>query len=117
MLRQHARLREIRRRLAAAIREDFLQQAPRLAGLGLRLRTAAQTALARIQHRLELAMRGLNSVSPLATLDRGYAIVEVATTGRVLLRGSDVAPGDDIRARLAKGELIATVKSAEDSDE
>jgi exodeoxyribonuclease VII large subunit len=62
-------------------------------------------------------MRSLHSVSPLATLDRGYAIVEDAATGRVLLRGSDVAPGDDIRARLARGELIATVKSAENSDD
>ena len=115
--RQHERLREIRRRLAAAIREDFLQQAPRLAGLVQRLRSATQTALASSQHRLELAIRGLHSVSPLATLERGYAIVEDAKTGRVLLRGSDVTPGEDIRARLAKGELIATVRSAEDSDE
>ncbi len=56
-------------------------------------------------------------MSPLATLDRGYAIVEEAATGKVLLRGSDVTPGEDIRARLARGELIATVKSAEDSDD
>ena len=55
-------------------------------------------------------MRGLHSVSPLATLERGYAIVEDASSGKVLLAASDAKPGDDIRARLADGELIATVK-------
>jgi exodeoxyribonuclease VII large subunit len=47
----------------------------------------------------------------LATLDRGYAIVEDASSGKVLLKASDAAPGEDIRARLAEGELIATVTS------
>ena len=115
--RQRERLREMRRRLAAAIREDFLQQAPQFSSLAQRLHSAVQSALGRNRHRLELAMRSLHSVSPLATLERGYAIVEEAATGKVLLRGSDVSPGDDIRARLARGELIATVKSIEDKDD
>ena len=89
----------------------------RLAGLNQRLSTAVRGAVAGVSHRLELAMRGLHSVSPLATLERGYAIVEEATTGKVLLSPSDVAPGDDIRARLAHGELIATVKSSEDRND
>ena len=89
----------------------------RLAGLNQRLSTAVRGAVAGVSHRLELAMRGLHSVSPLATLERGYAIVEEATTGKVLLSPSDVSPGDDIRARLAHGELIATVKSTEDRND
>ena len=117
LLRQHERLQEMRRRLAAAMREDFLEQRPLLAGFSQRLNAAMQTALANTRHRLELTMRGLNSVSPLATLDRGYAIVEHAETGKVLLRGSDIGPGEDIRARLARGEIIATVQSTEDADD
>ena len=89
----------------------------RLAGLNQRLITAVRGAVAGVSHRLELAMRGLHSVSPLATLERGYAIVEEATSGKVLLSPSDVSPGDDIRARLAHGELIATVKSTEDRND
>ena len=89
----------------------------RLAGLNQNLSTAVHGAVAVVSHRLELAMRGLHSVSPLATLERGYAIVEEATTGKVLLSPSDVSPGDDIRARLAHGELIATVKSTEDRND
>ncbi len=89
----------------------------RLAGLNQRLSTAVRGAVAGVSHRLELAMRGLHSVSPLATLERGYAIVEEATTGKVLLRPNDVSPGDDIRARLAHGELIATVKATKDHND
>ena len=76
-----------------------------------------QSTLTGHRHRLALAMRGLHSVSPLATLDRGYAVVQHAETGKVLLSSGDIRPGEDIRARLARGELVATVKSAEGSDD
>ena len=84
----------------------------RLGNLKQRLSTGVRSAVADSTHRLELAMRGLNSVSPLATLDRGYAIVEDATTGKVFLDAGDARVGDDIRARLAKGELVATIRSS-----
>lgn len=109
--RQKDRLREIRYRLSGAIRRDVSMQRPRLTNLWQRLRGAGQNTIAAADHRLALAMRGLHSVSPLATLDRGYAIVEDPSTGRVLLRASDASVGDDIRARLAKGELVATVQT------
>ncbi len=117
LLRQHDRLREIRRRLASAMREKLLRQGPRLQGLRHQIAGAAHAMVSARQHRLELAMRGLHSVSPLATLDRGYAIVEDAATGKVLLRGSDTAKGSDIRARLAHGEITATVTSTKDQDD
>jgi exodeoxyribonuclease VII large subunit len=60
-------------------------------------------------------MRGLHAVSPLATLDRGYAIVEDADSGKVLMNAADAEVGTDIRARLANGELTATVKSKKES--
>ena len=117
LLRQHDRLRELRRRMAAAAREDFLTRSPALANLWQRLRAGASRAMARDRHRLELAMRGLHAVSPLATLERGYSIVEDATTGKVLMSAADIATGSDIRARLARGELIATVKSKHGNDD
>lgn len=82
----------------------------RLTSLRQRLSGAARGSVADANHRLELAMRGLHSVSPLATLERGYAIVEDASSGKVLLGPDEIAPGKDVRARLAHGELIATVK-------
>lgn len=91
------------------------RSAARLASLQQRLSAVSRRTVATFRHRLELAMRGLHSVSPLATLDRGYAIVTSADSGKVLLDAGDVSPGDDVRARLASGELIATVKSVKDT--
>jgi exodeoxyribonuclease VII large subunit len=113
--RQHERLRETQRRLVAAIRRSVAVRRPQLANLWQRLRSTGRRTIANSRHRLELAMRGLHTVSPLATLDRGYAIVVDAASGKVLLRASDAAPGKDVRARLAQGEIVATVKSSRDT--
>ena len=52
--------------------------------------------------------RALHAVSPLATLDRGYAIV-LDSDGKAMTDVSGTKPGDEIRARLSKGELVASV--------
>jgi exodeoxyribonuclease VII large subunit len=109
--RQHDRLREMRYRLSTAIRQRVAPQRPRLTNLWRRLQGSSRISIDAAQHRLALAARGLHSVSPLATLERGYAIVEDAVSGKVLMNATDATVGDDIRTRLAKGEIIATVKS------
>ncbi len=60
--------------------------------------------------RVDLAMRALNTVSPLATLERGYAIVVRSADGQLLRSSSQVRPGEDIEARLSQGRLVARVK-------
>ncbi|MGW8565096.1 exodeoxyribonuclease VII large subunit [Isoptericola sp. NPDC055881] len=55
--------------------------------------------------RLEAQVRAL---SPLSTLARGYAVVQRADGG-VLLSSDDVATGDAVRVRLARGALEAAV--------
>ncbi|MDH3805338.1 MAG: exodeoxyribonuclease VII large subunit [Gammaproteobacteria bacterium] len=114
LLRQHDRLRELRHRLGGAVRQNVLRQRPRLSSLWQRLSASVRNCVADNSHRLELAARGLHTVSPLATLDRGYAIVEDVKSGKVLMSAADTSPGNDIRARLAKGELVATVQTIED---
>ena len=81
----------------------------RLAGLRQRLETHTHDRLADLSHRVALLGRALHSVSPLATLDRGYAIVSDAKTGNVLVDAADAKSGDEIRARLSKGELRASI--------
>jgi exodeoxyribonuclease VII large subunit len=46
-----------------------------------------------------------------AILERGYALVFDAS-GRLLKDAERVKPGDQITARLARGEVSATVKSS-----
>ena len=52
----------------------------------------------------------LDSVSPLSTLARGYAIVSDAE-GHVLRAATDTSPGARLHARLASGSLDCTVES------
>lgn len=84
------------------------QQAQRLDELDMRLRRAGEAALTRIRQRLLLAQRGLDSISPLATLERGYAIVTGAD-GSALQDAASVKVGDLIEARLTRGTLQARV--------
>jgi len=75
-----------------------------------RLATAARNKVSDANHKVALLGRALHSVSPLATLDRGYAIVKREDSDAVLMDTTDVNEGDDVRARLARGEFTATVK-------
>jgi exodeoxyribonuclease VII large subunit len=84
------------------------QQAQRLDELDLRMRRALENVLARTEHRLLLARRGLDAISPLATLERGYAIV-TGPDGRALQAAAEARVGDAIEARLKRGVLSATV--------
>jgi len=81
----------------------------RLTSLGVRLQGSARANVTRTGNRLALAMRALDTVSPLATLNRGYAIVSDAG-GAVLSHVAGVRPGQSIRARLTDGSLLAEVK-------
>jgi len=57
---------------------------------------------------LEHTLARLRTLSPKATLQRGYAIVQRAD-GAVVRAPEDVAAGDRLRIRLADGTLAATV--------
>ncbi len=80
------------------------------------LRRALLRRLEQSQQRLKLADRALTSLSPLATLERGYAIV-TAADGAVLTSSSKAAPGAAIGVRLAHGALTATVVDVDKTPE
>lgn len=68
-----------------------------------------------LAHRLDAAGADLShtrarvtTLSPQATLDRGYAVVQ-RDDGAVVRRPDEVEPGDQVRLRLAEGELFAEV--------
>ena len=61
------------------------------------------------RRRLEAATLQLEERSPFQLLERGYAIAYDAS-GNVLRSPDQVALGDDISVRLARGELDATVR-------
>jgi len=59
-----------------------------------------------LQHQITL----LNSISPLATLERGYAIAQNAA-GQVIHDATEVKPGDRITVRVQHGWIDSEVKS------
>ena len=130
--RQTDLLRENQRRLRTAIqarllqlssqlqsaRGQLLQRSPaivvqrtiaQLRELRQRLATATRNQVSDRDHQLALLGRALHAVSPLATLERGYAIVKNESTGKVLTRAADVETGQDIHAELSRGSIVAQV--------
>ncbi len=86
--------------------------AARIEALAAKLERHMNGELSRLEHRVDLAQRTLQTASPLATLARGFAIVTRAD-GTLLTDTAAVAPGEEIEARLAKGRLHARVSSAD----
>jgi exodeoxyribonuclease VII large subunit len=97
-----------RRRLGLAVRGRIGRDTDRVARTGERLRRAPALLLERRRATLDHLGARLQSLSPLATLSRGYAIVRVG--GTALRDASTVAPGDRVDVELAAGGLGARVE-------
>jgi exodeoxyribonuclease VII large subunit len=129
--RDGQRLQHLRLRLANAVREHQQQRRSRLDRLHTRLlgqhprahlsqltrrledqHLRLQRAIAQILERRRTTLRhaghALHAISPLATLERGYAIL-FDTDGQVLRSVQGVTPGTGLRARLHDGELALRV--------
>jgi exodeoxyribonuclease VII large subunit len=109
--------RKRRRFNAAQMRVASFDLGARLERLRRRHERAADELKVRVDHLLAAKRRSfaaadvrLHERDPLQLLERGYAIAYDAE-GRVLRSPDQVAIGDDISVRLARGELGATVKS------
>jgi len=74
-----------------------------------RLRSAINERLQAGQQRLAVACKSLDTISPLATLERGYAIVTRQTDNHVLHNAEAVKTGEQVEARLARGRLLCTI--------
>jgi exodeoxyribonuclease VII large subunit len=72
------------------------------------LLSLVKARLQKERSRLELSAGRLDALSPLAILQRGYAICKDAG-GTILRNAASVAPGDSVVVSLAKGELDCRV--------
>lgn len=127
LMRDRERLAHLRHRLAVAMREAMRERgrrlertharllarhprqrlplyAQQLAQQERRLRQAIFQILERRRATLAQTARALHAISPLATLDRGYAIL-FDDQGHVIRSATSVAPGARVRAKVADGEL------------
>jgi len=92
------------RMVLAGMRRELEARQRALGGSGQRILLERRGALERLSGRLD-------ELSPLKVLDRGYALIFDAA-GNVVKDAAQVAAGDELRARLARGEIRAVVKKS-----
>ena len=131
--RQGQRLDDLAGRLGSSVKESLSTLQQRLTtcrhGLGMYSPLArvkrALVLVPQLLKRMEQRMLGvlafrrqgvrslaatLDSLSPLAILARGYSIVQTIPGGAIVKRAQDVSVGDQVRARLAEGQLLCHVQ-------
>jgi exodeoxyribonuclease VII large subunit len=91
---------EVRVRHSMALVPQFL----------LRLEQVMRHRLNRGTQPVRSCLARLHALSPLGTLDRGYSIMETVPNHEVVRDVRQVAVGQEVLARLAKGRLRCTVK-------
>ena len=85
-----------------------------VAGLSLRLTTAVQACLERARARTQMAAGRINALSPLAILERGYAICRDGK-GQIVRDSVRVAVGENVEVKLARGELFCRVNQIKEN--
>ncbi|MGA9510520.1 MAG: exodeoxyribonuclease VII large subunit [Candidatus Sulfotelmatobacter sp.] len=93
------------RRVLAGIRAELDAVASAMA-------SAMRNQLLQNKVRLERMGRALETLSPLAVLQRGYALIFDAA-GNLVKNAAQLSPGDTVRARLARGEIRAAVTATD----
>jgi len=103
--RDAQRLAQLRTRLATQDPGTALaRRRERVARLGIAARGAIARRVEREARHLGSLVRALNAVSPLATLERGYAILR-DSEGRVIRSPQQAPPGSVLEARVAGGSF------------
>jgi len=69
--------------------------------------------LAGLNQRLAANSQTLHAVSPLATLNRGYALATVSASGRVVRTSAQVQVGDKLTVRFGQGSVCGEVLSVD----
>ncbi len=108
--RAQARFQYLQSRLLAAQPASAIRLTrERAESLQVRLASALQLRLQKQNSALAAAESLLRSLSPLAVLDRGYAIARNAA-GEVITDASILKPGETLDVRLARGRVDTEVK-------
>jgi exodeoxyribonuclease VII large subunit len=114
MARRADRLLQLDRRLGRLHPSVRLaQEARALSSLGTRLSARIRVVLARHERSLRGLASGLDAMSPLKVLARGYAIATTAD-GHAVRDAGEVTAGDALLVQVARGRIAATVTEVHD---
>ncbi|HRY14702.1 MAG TPA: exodeoxyribonuclease VII large subunit, partial [Candidatus Competibacteraceae bacterium] len=92
-------------------RQRLRERVQRLDELDQRLLIAIRQRLQTAARRLQGLSAHLHALSPLATLNRGYAIARQHPNGEVLRQASQVSIGDWVDVLLGKGRLECEIRA------
>ncbi len=120
-----ARARAARERLAGLAGRRVLsrpiamvhERARRLDELEARLARAARHRFQAAKTRAESLGARLESLNPLAVLGRGYSLTRRVDDGRVVRDAAELAPGDTLATRFARGEAFSRVERTETAEQ
>jgi hypothetical protein len=89
----------------------------RLAQLWRRLNLAGRSSLRSHRQGVEILAGRLQTLSPLAVLERGYSISRVLPSRQIIREASLLKAGDRVTVRVHRGEFTARVeRSGEEED-
>ena len=74
-----------------------------------RLQQATNHHYQNLNAQIQTVARALNAVSPLATLNRGYAIVQKYENQEIVRNVRQLVPGDKVLTRFSQGQAKCTV--------
>ena len=80
-----------------------------LSEVQLKITTSTKSTVTRLNSRLTTLGKTLDSLSPLKTLDRGYAVARDSKTKKIISNSERVSINSQIDIKLAKGEIAAKV--------
>jgi len=112
-----SRLKQTRSRLQTANPDSHINNCQQqLEFLQKRLKQAVNNQINQSRQTLSGLSRTLNSVSPLATLDRGYSITRKLPDGDILTSVERLNTGDTVSTRLSDGEINCVIENITEFD-
>jgi exodeoxyribonuclease VII large subunit len=113
--------REIRRRLdrhkeslARALRDRAADARYKLESLSDRADRAIRRTIDRRRHELSRLAAGLEALSPLRVLARGYSLTTRERDGLLIRRAGDLRRGERVVTRFAEGSVVSRVEEVRD---
>ena len=80
-----------------------------LSEMQLKISTSTKSSVTKLNSQLTALGKTLDSLSPLKTLDRGYAVARDSKTKKIISNSEKVSINSQIDIKLAKGEIAAKV--------
>lgn len=89
----------------------ILRQIEKVDVLESKFNTAINNTIEKAKYKTSNLEQLLNTVSPVSTLERGYAIVTEQKTSKVVTNTKHLKKGDSLRIKLASSEIDSTVET------